>query len=257
MTTDNRANEQLSGNTGQFTEAQVEAAAKAAYEFDADVSELFGRGFTRDFDGMPQWAKDTHLDKARAALVAAQGAAPQAESADYLNPHTHPRRAELVAVIDDEAGSYDPITTGCGYHESLKLADGSDMAERIADKVIYAGLSPVLPSSTESPVEPFKTWFACWWKNEPNAIAESNAQSAFYAGWDARGLLSSGVDEERAEAVRETARYIDRIVPNGLVPKMMILADMEIAADRLGRGIHANGRDREQGGENRGDRQAD
>ena len=78
MTTDNRTNEP--------SEAQIEAAAKAAYEFDADVSELFGKGFKRDFDGMPQWAKDTHLDKARAALVAAAGAAPQVDSEIYYCP---------------------------------------------------------------------------------------------------------------------------------------------------------------------------
>ena len=67
-------------------------------------------------------------------------------------------------------------------------------------------------------------------------------------------LPSSGVDEVRAEAVREVARYINRIAPNGLVPKKMILADMEFAADRLGRGIHANGNDRAvQGGESRGE----
>lgn len=83
-------------------------------------------------------------------------------------------------------------------------------------------------------------------------------------GWDARKVLdgdfacpvlpSSGVDEVRAEAVREVARYINRIAPNGLVPKKMILADMEFAADRLGRGIHANGNDRAvQGGESRGE----
>ena len=195
------AGEQLSGNTGQFTEAMVLAAAKALEKLPLNLI-----------------TRVEALDAARAALVAAQGAAPQAESADYLSPHTHPRRAELVAVIDDEAGSYDPITTGCGYHESLKLADGSDMAERIADKVIYAGLSPVLPSSTESPVEPFKTWFACWWKNEPNAIAESNAQSAFYAGWDARGLPSSGVDEdalaEVIEAEIDKLRHETRLYPD-------------------------------------------
>ena len=189
--TDNRTNEP--------SDAQVEAAAKAIADNLFPNWTLFSRArASKDMGSLIHVA-------ARAALVAAQGAAPQAESEYYLRPSTHPRRSELVAVIDAEAGSYDPITTGCGYHESLKLADGSDMAERIADKVILAGLAPVLPSSTESPVEPFKTWFACWWKNEPNAIAESNAQSAFYAGWDARGLPSSGVDVDALAEVRREA----------------------------------------------------
>ena len=157
-----------------------------------------------------------------------------------------------VEAAAEALASREPMRSATEW-ENLHEFERSGFRESARAALVAAqGVAPVLPSSTESPVGPFKTWFACWWKNEPNAIAESNAQSAFYAGWDARGLPSSGVDEERAEAVRETARYIDRIVPNGLVPKMMILADMEIAADRLGRGIHANGRDREQEGESRG-----
>ena len=60
MTTDNRTNEQLSGNTGQFTEAQVEAAALAMHR---DTGPRGGYGWTE------------YLSQARAALVAAQGAA--------------------------------------------------------------------------------------------------------------------------------------------------------------------------------------
>jgi hypothetical protein len=33
----------------------------------------------------------------------------------------------------------------------------------------------------------FLAWYLNWWKNQPNQIAESNAQAAFFAGWDARG----------------------------------------------------------------------
>ncbi len=61
MTTDNRTNEQLSGNTGQFTEAQVEAAAKVLL-----------RDYQSEYDG---GEVSEFLDVARAALVAAQGAA--------------------------------------------------------------------------------------------------------------------------------------------------------------------------------------
>lgn len=52
-------------------------------------------------------------------------------------------------------------------------------------------------------------------------------------------------EQARAEAVREAARYIDLLHPKGLTPKSAVLADLEIAADRMGRGIHANGRERE------------
>lgn len=33
----------------------------------------------------------------------------------------------------------------------------------------------------------FQAWHERWWRNEPNPVAESNAQSAFFAGWEARG----------------------------------------------------------------------
>jgi hypothetical protein len=48
----------------------------------------------------------------------------------------------------------------------------------------------------------------------------------------------------RAEAVRGAARYLDRIHPAGLTPKRAVLADLEVVADRLGRGLHASGRER-------------
>lgn len=53
--------------------------------------------------------------------------------------------------------------------------------------------------------------------------------------------------DARAEGVRETARYIERIAPKGLVDRSGVLADMGIAAERLEHGIHANGRDRIEG----------
>ncbi|QIK64557.1 hypothetical protein G7068_16040 [Leucobacter viscericola] len=70
----------------------------------------------------------------------------------------------------------------------------------------------------------------------------------------AAGALASPVEpvtadeaklaEARAEAVRETADYLERIAPKGLIDRADVLADMEIAADRFSRGIHANGRER-------------
>lgn len=57
-------------------------------------------------------------------------------------------------------------------------------------------------------------------------------------------LTRANIAKIRAEGVRETARYIERLAPNGLVNRAAILGDMEIAAYRLERGIHANGKDR-------------
>lgn len=50
--------------------------------------------------------------------------------------------------------------------------------------------------------------------------------------------------EAWAEGTRETAAYIERLYPAGLVNRADVLADMKIAEDRQSRGIHANGRDR-------------
>lgn len=58
-------------------------------------------------------------------------------------------------------------------------------------------------------------------------------------------VLDKHMQEREAAAVRETSRYLQRIFPRkGLVNRADLLADIEIAADRLGRGIHANGRDK-------------
>lgn len=59
-------------------------------------------------------------------------------------------------------------------------------------------------------------------------------------------VLDKHMQEREAGAVRETSRYIQRIFPRkGLVDRADILADIEIAADRIGRGLHANGREKE------------
>lgn len=58
-------------------------------------------------------------------------------------------------------------------------------------------------------------------------------------------VLDKHMQEREAEAVRETGRNIERLYPRkGLINRADLLADIEIAADRLGRGIHANGRDK-------------
>ena len=50
-------------------------------------------------------------------------------------------RDALAAVIDKEAATYEPVTGFGGTHEPLTIAEGSDMAERIADRVLD---SPVI-----------------------------------------------------------------------------------------------------------------
>lgn len=57
-------------------------------------------------------------------------------------------------------------------------------------------------------------------------------------------FLASVKAEARAEGTRESAAYIKRLYPAGLVNRADVLADMEIAADRQSQRIYANGRDR-------------
>ena len=59
------------------------------------------------------------------------------------------------------------------------------------------------------------------------------------------GWLDRFLARVRRDAAREVGQYIKRLHPNGLTAKKSVLADIDIAADRMGRGIHANGRDRE------------
>ncbi|MHA3723799.1 hypothetical protein ACXR2T_07960 [Leucobacter sp. HY1910] len=53
------------------TSEQVDRAARAGWDFDAQVSEMFGKPVRLSFDDLPDWARETHLDKARAMLRAA------------------------------------------------------------------------------------------------------------------------------------------------------------------------------------------
>ena len=58
-------------------------------------------------------------------------------------------------------------------------------------------------------------------------------------------VLDKHMQEREAGAVRETSRYLQRIFPRkGLLNRADILSDIEIAADRIGRGLHANGREK-------------
>ena len=49
----------------------------------------------------------------------------------------------------------------------------------------------------------------------------------------------------RRDAADEVGQYVKRHHPDGLTEKTTVLGYIDTAADRLGRGIHANGRGRE------------
>ena len=49
----------------------------------------------------------------------------------------------------------------------------------------------------------------------------------------------------RRDAAEEVGQYVKRHHPDGLTEKTTVLGYIDTAADRLGRGIHANGRGRE------------
>lgn len=59
-------------------------------------------------------------------------------------------------------------------------------------------------------------------------------------------VLDKHMQEREAAAVRETARYIERITPRGLVNRDDMLADLTVAELRISRGLHANGREKGQ-----------
>lgn len=75
------------------------------------------------------------------------------------------------------------------------------------------------------------------------ATASSGGETYWHKAADAV-LAAIDLDKVRAEAVREAARYIERITPKGLADRADVIADLTIAADRLESGIHANGRER-------------
>lgn len=82
----------------------------------------------------------------------------------------------------------------------------------------------------------------CGWVSEAPRYGEGRVEHRAHVA----EVIEQHMQEREAEAVRETSRYLQRIfLRKGLVNRACILADMEIAADRISRGMHANGRDKE------------
>lgn len=79
------------------------------------------------------------------------------------------------------------------------------------------------------------------WEEVRGNYAESVIETRTTTHDEAEAEFDRFIDKVRAESVRETARYIERITPKGLVNRAAALADMNVAADRLERGVHVNG----------------
>ena len=86
MTADNRTNEQLSGISGQFTDEQVEAAAKAIW--DIDDSQVLDP----PWDQLDEKFKRHYRTLARAALVAAAEVAPEVQRVS---------ESDALALVED------------------------------------------------------------------------------------------------------------------------------------------------------------
>lgn len=72
------------------TDEQVEKAARYGHSFDQQIAMEFGHQTELiPFESLPQWAQDTHRDKARAQLVA-------------VGPHI------AAQALRDAAGSHRP-----------------------------------------------------------------------------------------------------------------------------------------------------
>lgn len=80
----------------------------------------------------------------------------------------------------------------------------------------------------------------CGWVSEMPRYGHGQAEHRAHQAQ----VLAQHEREAKAEAVRESARYLNHIMPNGLVNPIAVLADLDVAADRLSRGLHANGQDR-------------
>lgn len=106
------------------TDEQVRKAAEAAHKFDAEVSEMFGKPFDPDLSSLPQWAYNTHLDKARAALTAA-GVAPQAPSVD---------REKILTIINSNSEPHYSSEYGHGLFTTCQ--------DEIADEIVAALTAP-------------------------------------------------------------------------------------------------------------------
>lgn len=124
MTTDNRANEPnqnetKSGQTFCFTEAQVEAAAKAVADADNHLWTALADRMREKFRGY-----------ARAALVAAAGAAP-------VQPSSTVDEGDLSEVIEDAIiDNLKPENTITGFY--VPFGRVSDIASVAARAVVEA-----------------------------------------------------------------------------------------------------------------------
>ena len=197
---------------GTFTEAQIEAAATgiALYILGKHRDDLIAYWDIRP--DLKRHDIDQFKPQARAALVAAQDAAPQAEQATYLNvAHSSVlagsinarRAAREVSAMQLIDAIYDPDEDDA--NDSVRYGYVLEQFERL--RIIYADLddpdagpAPVLPSSTAPQAESVDC------ARDRMGICKRCGM-----GWDARKVLdgdfacpalpTSGVDEDKLAEV--------------------------------------------------------
>ncbi len=191
MTTDNRTNEQLSGNPGQFTEAQVEAAAKALR---AD------EGFMEEVHSALEVSWSEYI--ARLVLVAAQGAAPAVTGSMSDGYHTFDELYEYRMLYNAHA-AHGWLAAGIPVVKSWRHSDG---------ELCFGGgwfiVTATLPSGQASNHYKAEHWGLFkvpevylppeYDGHTPHDAARRLRIEAEYA---APVLPSSGVDEEKLAAV--------------------------------------------------------
>lgn len=180
----------------------------------------------RDEHGGHQTAGPFTTAELRAAVESAAGEADP-------DPHTGPSASELLATLNARTSERDGArrerdalwkSLRAAQERSAGLLDRARSAEKDRDDNVTAReevvnrLSATLTERTR----------------ERDTLQE--ALDGKVAAHDAR---------VRRDAAEEVRQYIKRLHRKGLTSQDAVLADIEIAADRLGRGIHANGRDRE------------
>lgn len=145
--TDNRTNEsnQIRQNDAKhfaWSDEQVEAAARAMWELRKRPSDPVWVGGELDHG-----IKEIYRQDARAALVSAQGAAPQAESEELAwykvaAKHSADSMAEARATLQMFADRVDPFV----FDELSSVLDDQPLDYETGDVIGEA--APVLPSST-------------------------------------------------------------------------------------------------------------